>query len=115
MPARSSRWPIPRPSFGNPNTPARNGSCPTCVRIDALAYQPPENFMKTIPAAAIAAIALFAASAPAFADQWQDIVQRKELRCATFADVPPFAAPDPKTREMVGFDVDLCTALAKQF
>src|SRR4029453_17969935 len=30
-------------------------------------------------------------------------------------DVPPFAAPDPKTREMVGFDVDLCNALAKQF
>ena len=39
----------------------------------------------------------FAASA----DQWQDIQQRKELRCGTFADVPPFAAPDPKTREMV--------------
>src|SRR5436309_13617134 len=69
--------------------------------------------MKTTPAAAIAAIALFAASAPAFADQWQDIQQRKELRCGTFADVPPFAAPDPKTREMVGFDVDLCNAIAK--
>ena len=64
---------------------------------------------------ALAALALCAASAPAFADQWQDIQQRKELRCATFADVPPFAAPDPKTREMVGFDVDLCNALARQF
>lgn len=52
----------------------------------------------------------FAASA----DQWQDIQQRKELRCGTFADVPPFAAPDPKTREMVGFDVDLCHAIAKR-
>lgn len=50
----------------------------------------------------------------AHADQWQDISQRKELKCGTFADVPPFAAPDPKTREMVGFDVDLCHALAKQ-
>lgn len=49
----------------------------------------------------------------AWADQWQEIQQRKELRCGTFADVPPFAAPDPKTREMVGFDVDLCTAIAK--
>ena len=48
------------------------------------------------------------------ADQWQDIQQRKELRCGTFADVPPFAAPDPKTCEMVGFDVDLCNALAKR-
>lgn len=64
---------------------------------------------------AVAAIALSAAAAPALADQWSDIQQRKELRCATFADVPPFAAPDPKTREMVGFDVDLCNALAKQF
>jgi polar amino acid transport system substrate-binding protein len=64
---------------------------------------------------ALAAIALSAAAAPALADQWADIQQRKELRCATFADVPPFAAPDPKTREMVGFDVDLCNALAKQF
>ena len=50
----------------------------------------------------------------AHADQWDEIQQRKELKCGTFADVPPFAAPDPKTREMVGFDVDLCNALAKQ-
>ena len=60
-------------------------------------------------AAAALAIAL-----PARADQLQDIMQRKELRCGTFADVPPFAAPDPKTREMVGFDVDLCNAIAKR-
>ena len=57
---------------------------------------------------------LAALSTATWADQWQDIQQRKELRCGTFADVPPFAAPDPKTREMVGFDVDLCTALAKR-
>lgn len=57
---------------------------------------------------------LSALSLLAHADQWQDISQRKELKCGTFADVPPFAAPDPKTREMVGFDVDLCHALAKQ-
>ncbi|MDB5895473.1 MAG: transporter [Rhodoferax sp.] len=57
---------------------------------------------------------LLAASFAAQADQWDDMVQRKELKCGTFADVPPFAAPDPKTREMVGFDVDLCNALAKR-
>jgi polar amino acid transport system substrate-binding protein len=62
---------------------------------------------------AVTASILSAACASAFADQWQDIEQRKELRCATFADVPPFAAPDPKTREMVGFDVDMCHTLAK--
>jgi polar amino acid transport system substrate-binding protein len=59
-------------------------------------------------ALAVATIAL-----PARADELQDILQRKVLRCATFADVPPFAAPDPKTREMVGFDVDLCKAVAQ--
>ncbi|GAB7550209.1 ABC transporter substrate-binding protein [Cupriavidus sp. CuC1] len=49
----------------------------------------------------------------ALADQWAEIQKNKELRCGTFADVPPFAAPDPKTREMVGFDVEMCQTLAK--
>ena len=64
----------------------------------------------------LAAIGACFCAAPflAHADQWSDISQRKELRCGTFADVPPFAAPDPKTREMVGHDVDLCHALAKE-
>jgi len=61
----------------------------------------------------LAAISVGATGYAASADQLQDIVQRKELRCGTFADVPPFAAPDPKTREMAGFDVDLCGAIAK--
>src|SRR6478672_9244707 len=63
---------------------------------------------------AAAAIGLGALSSAALADQWSDISARKELRCGTFADVPPFAAPDPKTREMVGHDVDLCNAIAKE-
>ena len=72
--------------------------------------------MSIRPSALPLAIACILSLSPlcAFADQWQDIQQRKELRCGTFADVPPFAAPDPKTREMVGFDVDLCNALARR-
>jgi polar amino acid transport system substrate-binding protein len=62
---------------------------------------------------AFACLTLAAVAHPALADQWDDIMQRKELKCGTFADVPPFAAPDPKTREMVGFDVDMCKTLAK--
>ncbi|WP_158746675.1 ABC transporter substrate-binding protein [Acidisphaera sp. L21] len=58
-------------------------------------------------------VCLGVSALPAHADAWQDIVQRKTLKCGTFADVPPFAAPDPKTREMVGFDVDMCKTLAK--
>jgi polar amino acid transport system substrate-binding protein len=63
---------------------------------------------------AVLAVCLGAAGLPARADQLQEIQKRKELLCGTFADVPPFAAPDPKTREMVGFDVDLCNAIAKR-
>jgi polar amino acid transport system substrate-binding protein len=51
---------------------------------------------------------------PVLADQLSDIMARKEINCGTFADVPPFAAPDPKTREMVGHDVDVCKAIAKR-
>lgn len=60
----------------------------------------------------IAALALGATAV--HADQLQDLLQRKELRCGTLADIPPFATPDPKTRELVGFDVDLCHAVGKR-
>jgi polar amino acid transport system substrate-binding protein len=71
------------------------------------------SFRNSIVHVAIVVASLGTASFTARADQLQDIMQRKELRCGTFADVPPFAAPDTKTREMVGFDVDLCGAIAK--
>jgi polar amino acid transport system substrate-binding protein len=71
------------------------------------------SFRKSVGHVAIVAASLGMASFAAHADQLQDIMQREELRCGTFADVPPFAAPDTKTREMVGFDVDLCGAIAK--
>ncbi len=61
-----------------------------------------------------AVLAGASAALPAKADQLDTIMSAKTLRCATFADVVPFAAPDPKTREMAGFDVDLCNAIAKE-
>lgn len=69
------------------------------------------NYQHLILAATVAVAAL---AGTARADQLDDIVASKTLRCATFADVPPFAAPDTKTREMVGFDVDLCGAIARE-
>lgn len=51
--------------------------------------------------------------ATAAADQLQKANARGSLRCGVYADVPPFASPDPKTRQMAGMDVDLCGALAK--
>ncbi|KTB80918.1 ABC transporter substrate-binding protein [Pseudomonas syringae] len=47
------------------------------------------------------------------ADQLSDVMSKKSLSCGVYADVPPFSAPDPETRELVGMDVDLCKALAK--
>ena len=73
------------------------------------------SILKTTVTMARAAAGLAALASAAQADQLSDIMQKKELRCGTFADVPPFAAPDPKTREMVGFDVDLCNAIAKRW
>lgn len=54
------------------------------------------------------------AALPVKADQLDTIMSAKTLRCATYADVPPFSSPDPKSREMVGFDVDLCKAIANE-
>ncbi|PIK72716.1 ABC transporter, partial [Methylobacterium frigidaeris] len=71
--------------------------------------------LKTLSLSLALGVAVQAAAGPARADQLADIKARGELRCGTFADVPPFAAPDPKTREMVGFDVDLCRDIARRW
>lgn len=49
----------------------------------------------------------------AHADLLGDVMSKKSLSCGVYADVPPFSAPDPKTRQLVGMDVDLCKALAQ--
>ncbi|MBX9447019.1 transporter substrate-binding domain-containing protein [Dickeya chrysanthemi] len=48
------------------------------------------------------------------ADLLADMTARGELTCAVYSDVPPFSSPDANTRQLVGMDVDLCNALAKQ-
>lgn len=60
------------------------------------------------------ALPLMAAFSSAKADALSDIQARGSLNCAVYSDVPPFSSPDPKTRQLAGMDVDLCTALAKQ-
>jgi polar amino acid transport system substrate-binding protein len=61
----------------------------------------------------VAAISTISATS-AYADQWADIQKNGKFTCGVFADVPPFSAPDPETRELVGMDADLCSALAKE-
>ncbi len=62
----------------------------------------------------ILALPLMMAFSSANADALSDIQARGQLNCAVYSDVPPFSSPDPKTRQLVGMDVDLCTALAQK-
>lgn len=70
--------------------------------------------MKKIVSCSFLALPMLMAFSPAKADLLGDIQARGQLNCAVYSDVPPFSSPDPKTRQLVGMDVDLCNALAKQ-
>lgn len=54
------------------------------------------------------------APAATHADQLADIKARGKLICGVLGNVPPLGFQDSKTRELVGFDVDLCNAIAAQ-
>ncbi|MDN0084526.1 ABC transporter substrate-binding protein [Crenobacter sp. SG2305] len=60
------------------------------------------------------AAALAAASLPALADQLADIKHKGELVCGVLGTDEPFSfIKDQSTREVVGYDVDMCNAVAK--
>lgn len=61
---------------------------------------------------AIAAITLFA-SLGAQADQLADIKARGTLVCGTLTSTEPLGFQDPQSRQIVGFDVDMCAAIAR--
>lgn len=60
------------------------------------------------------AVCAFALAGAAHADRLADIKARGSLVCATLAANEPLGFPDPTTRKIVGFDVDMCEALSKQ-
>lgn len=66
---------------------------------------------KRLALAALSAFALFASSA-AQADQLTDIKARGSLICGTLTVNEPLGFQDPQTRQIVGFDVDMCAAVA---
>lgn len=69
--------------------------------------------LKRTSALALAAV-LGAASLPAVADQMADIKAKVELVCGVLGtDEPMSFIKDPSSREIVGYDVDLCNAVAK--
>jgi polar amino acid transport system substrate-binding protein len=53
-------------------------------------------------------------SAAAHADRLADIKARGSLVCATLANNEPLGFSDPQTRQVVGFDVDMCAAVARE-
>lgn len=60
----------------------------------------------------VASLIALAHGAFAHADALADIKQRGTLICGTLGTAPPFSFQDPKTREIVGYDVDFCKAIA---
>ena len=61
---------------------------------------------------ALAGLAMLS-SGMAQADQLADIKQKGTLVCGTLGVAEPFSFPNPQTREIQGYDVDFCSALAK--
>ena len=67
---------------------------------------------KAIFALSLLALNSLAISA-AHADQLADIKKAGVVKVATFDANPPFGSVDPKTHELVGYDIDFAKALAK--
>lgn len=53
-------------------------------------------------------------STAANADQLDQIKQAGRITCGTIGVVPAFSFQDPKTRQTVGYDIDICEAVAAQ-
>ena len=63
----------------------------------------------------LGAAALLAVSfSPARADQLADVKARGKLICGTLGTAEPFSFQHPQTREIVGYDVDICRKVADQ-
>lgn len=63
--------------------------------------------------AALALLSCMLLAAPAQADRLAEIQRRGTLVCATLGNNEPLGFPDPQTRQVVGFDVDVCAAVAR--
>ena len=60
----------------------------------------------------IALVATMLSVGTATADQLADIKSRGTLICGTLGTAEPFSFANPSTREIVGYDIDLCKAIA---
>lgn len=62
----------------------------------------------------IAAVAMLAAAAPLRADQLADMRQKGQFICGVTDILDPFSFLDPASGRVVGYDVDICGAVAKR-
>lgn len=69
--------------------------------------------MLKLPTSLIAGACLALVALSASADQLADVKSKGVLLCGTLGTAEPFSFPDPQTREIQGYDVDFCKALAK--
>jgi len=58
--------------------------------------------------------ALAVAAQPVHADQLADIKHKGELVCGVLATDEPMSFVDPQTRTIIGYEVDLCRAVARK-
>jgi polar amino acid transport system substrate-binding protein len=77
-----------------------------------------ETFMKNktlkIIALGLASTAMSILTNTAMANKLEDIKARGTLICGTQNASSPYGFQDPNTRQYVGYDVDMCVAIAKQ-
>jgi polar amino acid transport system substrate-binding protein len=66
--------------------------------------------MTLLPLAAL----LISAAGPARADQLQEVKSKGAMVCGVVSALEPFAYQDTTHREVVGYDVDFCKAIARQ-
>lgn len=59
-------------------------------------------------------IAFCGIATTANANRLEEIKSRGRLICATLSGTEPLAFQDPRTRQYIGFDIDLCNALAQR-
>ncbi len=69
--------------------------------------------MKLLQAFALGAALTGGTLAAAHADQLTDIKSRGKLVCGTLGTAEPFSFQDSKTREIVGYDIDMCRKVAE--
>ncbi|KFC64590.1 putative extracellular solute-binding protein, family 3 [Bosea sp. LC85] len=68
--------------------------------------------MKLISILGLAALLAGTAATAAKADQLADIKARGKLICGTLGTAEPFSFQHPQTRQIVGYDVDICQKVA---